>query len=582
MTAFEYSIIIACLLLAVFLVFKEIRRSNKAYLVWRIVASVLAAVSLIFLAIPVHYNTKNIDGNEAVLLTHGYIKDSVDFFLKQNKNAAVYTKDQYEQQADAISMLHIFGFGLSKDEWQTMPASNIVFHPSVIDNGITAIDYNKQVNSGDQLIIQGRYNNAAGKPVKLTLSGFGVAFDSVIIGQNQSQTFELKTIPKFIGRAVYEIVATNNKDTLEHEQLPFEVVSPRPLKVLLLAAYPDFENRFLQNWLSENNYVAAARTTISKSKYNYSFLDTAQFSLAQITPGILQQFDVLIADGAALSSLSRQELFNISSQINDKGLGLIIKTGSAAKPAIFYDNNCAVIPSSNHNRQLLSVQLPHNDTASLLPVDNAFFIKINDGTRALITDAKKNILACRTVSGNGSIVFSAFKNSYYWMLSGDKKSYGLLWSSLISNAARKQSVSRQMHVWPAFPAIHKPAALMIETATQQALKASINNNFIAFAAQPYLPFEWHGTYWPEKKGWQAVISPGGDTSWLYVFDKDGWKNMTAWQNIQDTYAYIASNNKVLNGEGLNEKMFRKTVPVFYFFVVFMCCCIFLWIEKKLS
>ncbi|MGN6355661.1 MAG: hypothetical protein ACTHLB_19910 [Parafilimonas sp.] len=582
MTAFEYSIIIACLLLAVFLVFKEIRKSNKAYLVWRIVASVLAAVSLIFLAIPVHYNaTKNIDGNEAVLLTHGYIKDSVDFFLKQNKNAVVYTKDQYEQQADAISKLHVFGYGLSEDEWQTMPASNIVFHPSVIDNGITAIDYNKQVNSGDQLIIQGRYNNAAGKPVKLTLSSFGAAFDSVIIGQNQSQTFELKTIPKFIGRAVYEIVATNNKDTLEHEQLPFEVVSPRPLKVLLLAAYPDFENRFLQNWLSENNYVAAARTTISKSKYNYSFLDTAQFSLAQITPGILQQFDVLIADGAALSSLSRQELFNINNQVNDKGLGLIIKTDSTEKPALFYRNNCSVVPSSNHNKQTLLMQLAGNDTISSLPVENAAFIKINDGARALITDAKRNILACRSVFGNGNIVFSAFKNSYYWMLSGDKKSYQLLWSSLIANAARKQSVSRQWHISPAFPAVDKPAALTVETVRQQSLQASINNTFVAFAAQPYLPFEWKGMYWPKTKGWQAVVS-GGDTSWFYVFDKSAWKNITALQNMEDTYTYAALSKASSHKEVLNGQLNKKIIPAFYFFVVFMCCCILLWIEKKLS
>lgn len=583
MTAFEYSIIITCLLLAAFLVFKEIRRSNKARLVWRIVASVLAAVSLIFLAIPVHYNaTKNIDGNEAVLLTDGYNKDSVDIFLKQNKNAVIYTKDQYEQQADATSTLHVFGYGLSEDEWQTMPASNIVFHPSVIDDGITAIDYNKQVNSGDQLTIQGRYNNAAGRPVKLILSGFGVAFDSVIIGQNQSQTFELKTIPKFIGRAIYEIVATNNKDTLEHEQLPVEVISPRPLKVLLLAAYPDFENKFLQNWLSENNYVVAARTTISKSKYNYSYADTGKFSLAQITLNVLEQFDVLIADGTALSSLNRQELFNISNQINDKGLGLIIKTDSTEKPALFYRDNCSVAPSSNHNKQTLSIQLPGNDTISLLPVENAAFIKINDGVRALIADTKKNVLACNAIYGNGSIVFSAFKNSYYWILSSDKKSYQLLWSSLIANAARKQSVSSQWRISPAFPAVDKPAALTVETISEQSLQATVNNTFVAFADQPYLSFEWKGVYWPKTKGWQAVVSSGGDTSWFYVFNKNAWKNITALQNIQDTYAHITSNNRPLHSEEWNEKLLRKTIPAFYFFVVFMCCCILLWIEKKIS
>ena len=47
-------------------------------------------------------------------------------------------------------------------------------------------------------------------------------------------------------------------------------------------------------------------------------LDTTQFSIAQITPTVLEQFDVLIADGAELSSLSKQELFNIKTQVSEK------------------------------------------------------------------------------------------------------------------------------------------------------------------------------------------------------------------------------------------------------------------------
>ena len=71
MTAIEYSIVVACLLLAAFLVWKEIRRANKARLILRIIASVLATASLALLAIPVYFKTTEIyETNVSVLLTN--------------------------------------------------------------------------------------------------------------------------------------------------------------------------------------------------------------------------------------------------------------------------------------------------------------------------------------------------------------------------------------------------------------------------------------------------------------------------------------------------------------------------------
>lgn len=583
MTTVQYIIIAACLLLAVFLIWKELQRPNRSRLIWRIIASVLAVTSLIFLAIPVYYNTsENIGTNEAILLTDGYNKDSLGAFRKQHANAVVYIKDQYEQQTSGDNNLHVFGYGLSADEWQAMPASNIVFHPSAIENGITAIGYNKQINSGDKLLVRGRFNNTSAKAITLTLSGFGVGLDSVIIKPRQSQVFELSTIPKFIGKAVYNLTAITGKDTVEQEALPLQVKAAKPLKILLLAAWPDFENKFLQNWLQENNYIVATRTTISKNKYSYSYVDTVAFSLSQLTPGVLEQFDVLIADGNALSSLSKQELFSIQEQVTNKGLGLVIKADSTAKPAVFFEGNCAIAPSSNHNKQTLSIQLPGNDSASTLPVENVSFIKVNNGTKALIADVKKNILACNALYGNGSIVFSTFTNSYYWALSGDKKSYELLWSSLISNAVKRTTINEQWYTYPIFPTVDKPVQLTAETVSEQPLRSTVDANFIAFAAQPYLPFEWKGIYWPTRQGWQTVVSSNSDTSWLYVYDKTAWKNIVALQQINDTYAYAALDKKQLPAELIGNTTGKKNIPLFYFFVVFMCCCIFLWIEKKLS
>ncbi len=66
------------------------------------------------------------------------------------------------------------------------------------------------------------------------------------------------------------------------------------------------------------------------------------------------------------------------------------------------------------------------------------------------------------------------------------------------------------------------------------------------------------------------------------FDKAAWKNINAVQHIEDTYSYASTNAKALHNETVTRKENKKIFPAFYFFVVFLCCCIFLWIEKKLS
>jgi hypothetical protein len=66
-------IIISTLVLLGFLLLKEIRRKNKANLILRIAASCLAAISLIFIAIPLLIRRKQTRGeNTAVLITNGF------------------------------------------------------------------------------------------------------------------------------------------------------------------------------------------------------------------------------------------------------------------------------------------------------------------------------------------------------------------------------------------------------------------------------------------------------------------------------------------------------------------------------
>ena len=77
-----------CLLMLCFLLWKEITRINKGRITIRVIATLLAVVSLYLMAIPVMYAVtgKTIFSNEAILLTEGADSDSLSKFINKTSS----------------------------------------------------------------------------------------------------------------------------------------------------------------------------------------------------------------------------------------------------------------------------------------------------------------------------------------------------------------------------------------------------------------------------------------------------------------------------------------------------------------
>ena len=77
MSFWNYIVVCLSLLLLATLLWWEIKRSNKARLTGRIIATVLLVASLAAIALPVTYTSRGTAGSgEGVLLTEGYDPDS--------------------------------------------------------------------------------------------------------------------------------------------------------------------------------------------------------------------------------------------------------------------------------------------------------------------------------------------------------------------------------------------------------------------------------------------------------------------------------------------------------------------------
>ena len=577
-----YIVIIICILLAAGLVWQEVKRANKHWLVWRIVAIIIACAALACIALPLTYQREinKADEHKLILLTAGFDADSLT-----NKNAKIFTfdetiKNNYPQaqlitpdELNKTDQLHIYGYGLSDYELQQLGNRPLVFHPAKTSAGVTSISYNSKLKAGETLHIQGRYNNPSAQKVKLVLKGLNTGADSVTIQPNAQVTFELTTVPKTSGRVVYTLLADNDIQG----SLPVQISPVKPLKVLMLSASPDFESKFLKNWLSENGYSVAARSAISKDKFNTEFINIAQFPLDRLSPSTLNKFDVVIGDLSVLNTLSGAESAALKQEVADNGLGIIVKADSPGKSS-WLQRGFAVDRLSG--KEPAPSVLIVNGTKSLAKLSSgSVFISYQNGTQPLVTNAQNYILANSTISGSGKIVFTTLGNTFSWMLAGDKADYAVLWSALISKAARKSAnVVNEVSV-SAVPFLNEPASLQLTNNKQ--LPVNINSENTASLQNPNVPFEWTALYWPSTEGWQSV-SRNKDVSWWYTHSKTDWKLIQAYAKIAATKRYVDRYTKPVIVTKQIQVLVEIDTPKIYFYILLLAACTFLWIETKFS
>jgi len=590
-------VLIVSVLLLVFLFWKEIGRKNKIRLSWRLLASVLAVVSLVCLAIPPFYPGKKsiVADKEILLLTDGFSKDSLNKYRNPSPRKPFYTADatvfqtlkspQVHFIADLASWrntipvnaaLHILGFGLEEDELQSLNKLPLRFDVSELPSGIEKVDWTRRLNAGENFRVQGNFLNQTDSKIKLVLKGLNTGLDSVEIGGKRSMPFSFGSIPKQSGRAVFHLLALSGKDTIENEALPIIIEPAKTLKVLMLSASPDFESRFLKNWLSENSYAVASRSTISKNKTTTSFGNMNKLPLEKITPSLLENFDVLITDATGFSSLSKPEVSVILAQASRKGLGLIFRADSAN--ASFIKEKFAIYPFGNPQKQL---NLKLNNESGLrltIQTDHPSFIRNQPGTQVLVQDEAAHLVVSSKLYGSGKLLLSTLNNTFTWQLSGKQKEYASFWSMLLSKAAKK--ISRKENLaYPFFASKNSMTPLFLETADKTtALK--VNGKAVYLSQNPAIPFLQEGIFWPDQTGWLPVSTGGNSANWVYIFDQTDWKALKAAKKIKRTQQYARQFNVKQQNIQHQQKEQQVFVPPFCFYLLFLLSCSFLWTETK--
>ena len=588
------SVIIIAVILLLLFGWQEFKRSDRRRLGWRLLAIVLAVAALACLALPLTYNGQIpvAERSTGILLTNGFNKDSIP------ANAPIFTTDksiltdypkatligsvqELTNRKPALKQIKLLGYGLTDDELQQLSSLPISYSPPPAPTGLQAISWPGKLKTGEALSVEGQFKNAQNKAVKLVFKGLNTGLDSVNVAAGKTTAFQLNTLPKPTGRVVYQLLSLSGKDTLATESIPVEIEPAQPVKILLLSASPNFESRFLKNWLGENGYAVAARETISQNKADEEYFNMAKIGLQHITVPMLDKFDLVVGDLSALKSLTAAEGAALRQQVTQKGLGVIIRADSSDKAASWLQRDFPVNTAAV-KEQLSAPLILQNRKAktATLNIDPSY-IGYRNNTQILVTDAQNHELAATTLAGAGKMVFTTLNHTYTWLLGGNKQDYASLWSLLINQSARKLLPVQAWKTTSTFPTVNEPVHLVLQSSVAPA-NITINGEKVSVIQSPDAPYEWQSTYWPNKTGWQQVNMPNNSPAWWYVHAKQEWISLKSLEKTTNTLKFIHNQSQKIAVTKQIQQTVKIEVPKILFYIILLASCTFLCVERKFS
>jgi hypothetical protein len=482
-----------------------------------------------------------------------------------------FSPDMISPSGASNKTVHVFGRGLRKQDAAALTADHFILHETQF-NGITNISWRRQVNSGDNIIVTGTYQNNSSNPVKLSLTSFGITQDSALVKANGTTAFALRAIPKQLGKTMYRLSATSKNDTLENNPVPVVVNQVSFPAVLIIAASPDFEIKFLKNWLAENGYPVRVSTNTSKGKYNTESLNTA----ATNSGASFEWADLIIADAAGIASLSSAERSNLQSLISRKGKGLLVRTDSTRSQ---FFSSLFPLARVDSVRAGLRLQLTDSlSTLTPLQAGNTAVIRLTDLSKPLLQTSGGNVYAAAARYGAGKIAATTINNSFSWLLSGSTRSYSTMWSTLLHEIMPAQEQAESWDIITPLPSVNEPAIISLESVQERPPLAQLNNATVTMTQDLNFPFRWTGTYWPAHAGWQTGIQLNGSPWYWYAFDSRDWASARSMLVSQEMRAFPSGNNaENRTATTVTEK---KNVPKLLFFILFLLPMAFLWLENK--
>ena len=573
------TILVALVLLG--LVWVEVKRPVKAFLFFRVLATVMAVVALFLIMMPFTIFGSEKGKKVIILLTEGYHQDSVNQFLK-NEHQSIPQSDlnniSNESMAD-VSTIHLFGNGFKDTNQVELPKVPILFHATDQQTGIQNIHWQDNIVSGSTLLVQGSCLNTTKKPVKLIMYGWNQRIDSIEIGAGKQQPFSFAVVPENVGRGIYHLALVAGRDSIEKETIAYQIQPAKALKVLMLGASPDFESKFLKNWLADFGYTVITKTSVSKEKFQKTYSNAGQLNFENLTTALLDEQDLIISDEAAIQALPATELAILKQAIAEKGIGLLLNADSILSKKNFIGESFS-LKSADSNKALIKVsKLGENNYAATINLKHPYQIIEQKGMQPLYVDQQKRIFAAVSAFGKGKLLVNTLQKTSSWLLAANKNDYCNYWTSLINQVAKKESAEETWASSIDLPRVNESIQFTAQTNSSTVPQLTIQHQEIAAKQKALLPSYWEGIYWPSEAGWQTMIGTNGAISDWYVYPKGSWNTIYANKQISQTKAFLKNRVSNISTKDAEWHQASPNQPI-YLFLIFLFSMVFLWVERR--
>ncbi|WP_271784265.1 hypothetical protein [Aquimarina algiphila] len=550
--------------------------SNKKPRFWiKVTISFLAIGALVILVLKPVISVPG-DATKMVILTEGYDQVRLDSIKKVHKRIKVYKYNINQLIFKDINIpdsVFILGYGVEPFDFWQFDNCKVKYLNDSIPSGVIRFTYDHKNTVGKQMIFNGLYHKPK-KENQLVLEGpGGVYLDSVSLGDDEQQIFRLSTKLNLPGKFVFSLIEKDTTGKIHSKNpIPLLVEDPIPLKILIVNGFPTFETKYLKNYLAEMGHQVLVRSQITKGRYKYEYFNMERLPIGTFSEKNLQPFDLVIIDANSFKKLGKTSRAVLRNSIRENGLGLFIQSD---QDFFRFSRNFGSFDFVTQK----NVETNLKGQSKIKISKSPFFFKDEFLLHPIHKNTNNQVLSAYKPMGKGRIGTTVLENTYELVLNGRTKVYQELWSKLISSISNKEIPSAEWRSRGNIAYINQPFKFKLRTSIAKPMVNTINGYKISMREDIDISNLWSATTYPKTLGWDTLLIQQDTTEVFpyFVTHTSHWRSQTHYEKIVENNKYSAVSSKESKEEN---KAFRLVNPL-GFFLIFLICIGYLWLEPKM-
>jgi hypothetical protein len=484
---------------------------------------------------------------------------------------------------------HLVGVGAGLEPWELAglgPSVELTNSPRV-GWGLAMIRWDHQLEVGDALLVTGHIVGLSDQTIRVTLEGPAGRDVSVELQADPGGSpvpFTLETLPPGVGRFLYRMTLTDLSDSTESvEWIDVRVVTSAMPSILWLEDAPNFETKYLKQWLADQGVELAVRSRVSLDRYHFEFHNLESLSLGRIDGDLLSRFDLLIAEQRAWERLSAPEESVTRQAAAETGFGVLVRLNPGRPEISDLEWPLGFTGTRIEGVDYLMVSAGGAVGTQASPVEiPPFELNPEPGMEPIFTDDSGRVLAMARPVGRGHFGVTLLRETFPWVLEGYPEAQRSYWRRLVETVARP-ATSPSWLLTPGPILVDEPLEVTLQWDPQPGAVPAAwlstdgeSTAAVALRQDPVLGDQWAATIWPSRVGWHHLEAEGAILE-FHVGESHSWASWRRERRRQATRLAALRPRGSDSGKTAVVDLPLARLP---FYLAFLVSLGWLWLDER--